>query len=462
VLSVGRLGRRVASRGAYFTRVGDKTRGMLADLGNNRRVRALAGWILGWLGAVYGRLDRIGWVHSGVHALFEGGRRQPKTRVIAAVTAVVALLAGGGVYLLTNGGGTPANAPITYGAVTLPGPFRVMSITPAPGSKAADGSVPVRVTFSAPPSARSPMPTLTPNVAGSWQIVGNSMVFTPRMPFSPSTRVTVSVASGGGGVRSNAGHVLASPTTAEYTTGTYSTLRLAEILGQLGYLPMSWQLPDMGLQTESQVNSGSTGLATGLAGQIALAYDPPNGIFTLQQGYPASLGSMFEPGKWNVVLRGAVMAFQSEHNMSVNAAVTPGLWAALFKAVMTDQNNVSGYTYAVADQVDPETLTIYHDGQVVLHSPANTGIPASPTVNGTFPVYEKFLETWMSGTNPDGSSYHDLVQYVSYFNGGDAVHYFARGAYGFQQSLGCVELPMTQAKQAFPYLTLGSLVTVTG
>jgi lipoprotein-anchoring transpeptidase ErfK/SrfK len=157
-----------------------------------------------------------------------------------------------------------------------------------------------------------------------------------------------------------------------------------------------------------------------------------------------------------------VMAFQSEHNMSVVGTVTAALWHALFKASMTNQNNVNGYTYAVADQVDPETLTIYHDGQVVLVSPTNTGIPSSPTVNGTFPVYEKFLETYMSGTNPDGSYYHDLVQYVSYFNGGDAVHYFARGAYGFQQSLGCVELPFDQAKEAFPYLTLGSLVNVTG
>jgi hypothetical protein len=462
VLSVGRLGRRVAARGAYLGRAGDRARGVLADLGNHRLVRVPAGRAAGSLRAVQRRLDRVGWVHSGLQALFEGARRQRKSRVIAAVTAVVALLAGGGVYLLTNGGGTPPNAPITYGAVTLPGPFRVMSITPAPGSKAADGSVPVRVTFSAPPSARSPMPTVTPDVPGSWQIVGNSAVFTPKMPLRPSTRVTVSVPSGGGGVRSNAGHVLASPTTAEYTTGTYSTLRLSEMLAQLGYLPMSWQLPNVGVQAESEVNSGATGVATGLAGQIALAYDPPAGLFTLEQGYPASLASMFQPGQWNVVLRGAVMAFQSEHSMSVDGTVTPALWAAVFRAVMTDQNNANGYTYAVADQADPETLTIYHDGQVVLTSPANTGIPSSPTANGTFPVYEKFLETWMSGTNPDGSSYHDLVQYVSYFNGGDAVHYFARGAYGFQQSLGCVELPLTQAKQAYPYLTLGSLVTVTG
>ena len=50
---------------------------------------------------------------------------------------------------------------------------------------------------------------------------------------------------------------------------------------------------------------------------------------------------------------------------------------------------------------------------------------------------------------------------VSYFNGGDAVHYFARGSYGSPQSLGCVELPYTAAKQAYPYLPYGTLVTVT-
>jgi peptidoglycan hydrolase-like protein with peptidoglycan-binding domain len=284
------------------------------------------------------------------------------------------------------------------------------------------------------------------------------MVFTPATGFSPSTRITVSVPAGRAGVRSAAGNALRSPTTAVYTTGAYSAVRLAEILAQLGYLPMSWQLPNLFQQTESHVNLAKTGLA----GQIAAAFDPPGGTFTMEQGYPASLAGMFQPAEGNVVLRGAVMAFQSEHNMSVDGTVTPALWTALFKAAMANQDNANGYTYAVADQVDPETLTIYHDGRVVLQSPANTGIPASPTVNGTFPVYEKFLETWMSGTNPDGSSYHDLVQYVSYFNGGDAVHYFARGAYGFQQSLGCVELPFTQAKAAYPYLTLGSLVTVTG
>ena len=67
----------------------------------------------------------------------------------------------------------------------------------------------------------------------------------------------------------------------------------------------------------------------------------------------------------------------------------------------------------------------------------------------------------MSGTNPDGSHYSDPVQFVAYFNGGDAVHYFLRGSYGSPQSLGCVELPWNSAAKAWPYLTYGSLVTVT-
>jgi L,D-transpeptidase catalytic domain len=447
VLSGGRVGRRVAARGASFSRIGSRA----GDAPAERGIGGGAG------DAAAGQTvapDRPGG-SAGVVLPFERRRvRSKKTRVIAAVTAVVALVAGGAVYLLTKGGGSPS-APA---AVTLPGPFRVTSVTPASGSADANGSLPVRVTFSAPPNGRSPMPTLTPSVPGSWQIIGDSMVFTPKTAFGPSTKITLSVPAGRSGVRSSAGLTLKSPRTEVYTTGAFSTLRLAQLLAQLGYLPMTWESPNLAMQTESAVNMRKTGLA----GEIGAAYDPPPGIFTMAEGYPASLASKFAPDLQNVVIRGAVMAFQSEHKMSVSGNVNLAFWVALFRAALAGQVNANGYTYAVASQVDPETLTIYHNGHVVLRSPANTGIPSAPTANGTFPVYEKFLQTWMSGTNPDGSKYHDLVQYVSYFNGGDAVHYFLRGAYGFQQSLGCVELPLTQAKQAYPYLTLGSLVTVTG
>jgi hypothetical protein len=77
-------------------------------------------------------------------------------------------------------------------------------------------------------------------------------------------------------------------------------------------------------------------------------------------------------------------------------------------------------------------------------------------------VYLRYRFQIMRGTNPDGSSYADPVEYVAYFDGGDAVHYFPRGSYGSPQSLGCVELPITAAARAWPYLTYGSLVTVAG
>ena len=99
---------------------------------------------------------------------------------------------------------------------------------------------------------------------------------------------------------------------------------------------------------------------------------------------------------------------------------------------------------------------------MVLRSAANTGIPVAPTADGTFPVYLRYRFQIMRGLNPDGSSYADPVSYVSYFHGGEAVHYFPRGSYGFPQSLGCVELPIGAAAQAWPYLTYGSLVTVAG
>ena len=156
------------------------------------------------------------------------------------------------------------------------------------------------------------------------------------------------------------------------------------------------------------------------------------------------------------------MAFESEHRMAITGIPDQALWDAVLRAAAAGQDNRDGYTYALASKGSPETLTIWHDGRIVLSSAANTGIPVAPTGDGTFPVYLRYLYQVMRGINPDGSSYADPVSFVAYFNGGQAVHYFPRGSYGFQQSLGCVELPYAAAEQAWPYLTYGSLVTVSG
>jgi lipoprotein-anchoring transpeptidase ErfK/SrfK len=106
-------------------------------------------------------------------------------------------------------------------------------------------------------------------------------------------------------------------------------------------------------------------------------------------------------------------------------------------------------------------LTLYSGGRVVLQTPANTGIPQRPTQRGTFAVFEHVRSGTMTGTNPDGTHYHDVgIPWISYFNGGDAIHGFLRVSYGTRQSLGCVELPYAQAAKVWPYTPIGTLVTV--
>ena len=173
------------------------------------------------------------------------------------------------------------------------------------------------------------------------------------------------------------------------------------------------------------------------------------------------LGTLWSEGSDNMIVTGAIRAFQNQEGLTMDGEAGQQVWSDLLKAVADGHDNADGYTYALASQSEPETLTIWHDGRQVLQSLANTGIPAAPTADGTFPVYEKLQFQIMQGTNPDGSQYADPVYWVSYFNGGDAVHYFDRGSYGFQQSLGCVELPMSSAETAYHYLSYGSLVTVT-
>ena len=154
------------------------------------------------------------------------------------------------------------------------------------------------------------------------------------------------------------------------------------------------------------------------------------------------------------------MSFQADHGLATNGQVGPGLWTALISALAANAVNTGGYDYALANKTPPEMLTIYHDGHVVLRSTANTGIASSPTPNGTFAVNTRLRRQVMRGTNPNGQKYADLVQYIAYFHGNDAVHYMDRADYGIPQSLGCIELPLADAARAWPYLAYGTLVTV--
>jgi hypothetical protein len=376
--------------------------------------------------------------------------------VIAIGTAAAAVVAAGVAYAVSqNSSGSAHAASAGLAGAVASGPIHVDSITPASHSTGVDGAAPITVTFSALMSSKSPDPTLKPAVAGTWTADGHSLVFMPSAAIGPQTKVTVSVPSGSNGVRSAGGGLLTAAVTERFTTGKYSQLALAEALAEQGYLPLTFSPNASSTESAEGVDPASDTPA-------GIAYNPPAGTFYWEHGYPSTLHDMWSPGHANSLLAGAVYAFQSEHGMTINGELTSQFWTKLFKAAAAGERNKNGYSYAIASKHLPESLTIWHDGHEVFHSLANTGIPVSPTVDGTFPVYQKYTFQIMRGTNPDGSTYADPVSFVSYFNGGDAVHYFPRGSYGWQQSLGCVELPYTAAQHAYPYLTYGTLVTVSG
>ena len=98
---------------------------------------------------------------------------------------------------------------------------------------------------------------------------------------------------------------------------------------------------------------------------------------------------------------------------------------------------------------------------MLVSGPSNTGIPQAPTPDGTFPVYLRLRSQTMSGTNPDGTHYSDAgIKWISYFHAGEAIHGFDRTSYGSPQSLGCVELPVSEAARVWPYTPIGTLVTI--
>ena len=176
---------------------------------------------------------------------------------------------------------------------------------------------------------------------------------------------------------------------------------------------------------------------------------------------PAVLRSQWHVGTLNVVFQGALMRFQSVHNLPTTGQMDATTWHTLTRAVIENQIDPMSYNYVYVDKNYPEHLRLYENGHVAQTNLVNTGVSDAPTESGTYPVYLRFTVTTMSGTLPDGQAYPDTgIPWVSYFHGGDALHGFIRASYGYPQSLGCVEMPFANAATLWPHTPIGTLVSV--
>jgi hypothetical protein len=326
--------------------------------------------------------------------------------------------------------------------------LRVVAVTPRPGTASANGAAPVVVELSGLLDPASPRPALEPPVAGRWTVSGRSFVFRPAGAFAPNTHVTLTVPAGPAGVEDAAGHRLARPASFSWGVAPLALLRAEQILGELDDLPVRF-VPDQ-----------RRPLAPFALAKAA--FDPPAGRFVWGWDAPAPLRAAWEPGQPSVVLAGALMTFQTKLGLPPTGVLDAATTTALLEAGRDPGPAVErlGYRYALVVESSPETFTLYEDGRVVLTSPANTGVSEAPTAIGTFPVDLRLATQVMRGTDLYGEPYADPVAWVAYFHGGDAVHYIARSSYGYPQSLGCVELPWQAAEQAWPLLSIGTLVSV--
>jgi hypothetical protein len=322
-------------------------------------------------------------------------------------------------------------------------------VAPAPGGVIAPDE-PLTVTFSrtTEQAIGTSLPTMSPVIPGRWRRPdSHTLSFVPRgvgWPIDGHVRVVLPQQVG---LAATSGERLTR--TLEWDVSRGTILRLEQLLAETGYLPVAWTPSGKAVERTPEA-------------QLAAATDPPAGRFHWPYANtPKELKGIWRTGKWNEIVRGAVMMFQHDHGLAVDAFVGPQVWHALLGDAVSGKRRTAGYSYVYVHRSVPQLLTLWHDGKVILTSPGNTGVPAAPTKLGTFPVFEHIPVGTMSGTNPDGSHYHDPgIRWISYFNHGEALHAFPRASFGTPQSLGCVELPLASAAEVWPYTPIGTLVTI--
>lgn len=363
--------------------------------------------------------------------------------MVLAVVGALLVLGGGATGIVwaahssSSGAGSASQKPAVQ-------PFHVVATTPTLTASVVPSATTITVAFSSPISPSSPMPTLSPPVPGTWSLVSPTEVeFVPSTPLVPGVTESVIVPGGSTGMVSTQGVHLANSTTVPFNVAPGSILRVQQLLAELGYLPLSFTpaTPLTSMNQEADVQPGT------------FNWRWPD--------LPSSLTSLWTPGQMNVITKGAIMAFEDVHGLTTDGIAGPAVWSDLLADAISGRTDPRPWNYVYVSETLPETVTVYSDGTVVYKTLANTGIPAAPTAQGTFPVYLRYVSTTMSGTNPDGTKYSDPnVPWVSYFNGGDALHGFDRPGYGYPQSLGCVEMAPQDAAVVYPLTPIGTLVTV--
>ncbi len=356
------------------------------------------------------------------------------------------------------------------------GQLSATRLTALPHKPILDGTLSLRVRLSGPPASFSPRPQLSPAVAGTWSTRGDSEIFTPASTLDPCASYTLTIPASSTAV----GHSpLGRQRSMALSVECPSVKGLQQTLARLDYLPYIAHSAIRARAFRSQVAQAQAASAAPAASDTATTTQASAPLYSAahvarrvaaidmfdpspaQPDARVSDAPMLEYGQLDVTTKGALMVFQSEHEIEPTGTLEAATWKELLKAAEKNERNPSPYTFVTVTESLPETLEVHRDGHVVFSTPANTGVSGAETAQGIFPIYSRFVSTTMTGTDVDGTKYTvPDVPWVNYFNGGDAVHGYPRASYGFPQSNGCVELPIEAAAQVYPMLKIGDIVEV--
>lgn len=286
-------------------------------------------------------------------------------------------------------------------------------------------------------AARMPLLYIDPHLSTVWEQVGPDVIdakVIARPQFDTTYTIEVPTAMSSGQVTAHRSATL---------TSTSSPTWAAQLLSELNYLPVSPHDP--------VTNHTLAGTLTPRA--VAYSWRFP--------ALPGAVAAQWSPTTTNVILRGAIMTFQNHMGLAATGTLDPTTGRLLEAAVAAKRSDTLPWDFVDVSESSPETLHLYENNRLVFTTLVNTGISVDPTSVGIYPVYLRYTSQTMSGFNPDGTRYSDPgIPWVSYFNGGDALHGFIRASYGFPQSLGCVEMPFASAQTVWPHTPIGTLVSV--
>ncbi len=375
--------------------------------------------------------------------------RRFSTRASASVLVLSLAVAGIGtaVLLARDHGIRELLSAHAAGATAAAAPLPPTRLVALPGHNIADATAPLTVTLSAPVSPSSPPPTLAPDVAGAWSIVGDSEVFTPASTLAPCSSYALTLWAR----TSSTGYApLGRRRTIRLDVACPPIAGLQQALARLGYLgsrlrPLYIVHIPSGAETRREA--------------AVHAFHPPRGRLAPDpwNAPPVQMGQLDE------TTRGAITVYQSDRGLEATGEPNRATWESLLYDETHYRRDPISYTWVTVSESMPETLDVHEGHRVVFSTPVNTGVPGAETAQGIFPIYARYVSTTMSGEDVDGTKYVvPDVPWVNYFNGGDAVHGYPREAYGFPQSNGCVELPIEAAHTVFGMLAIGDIVEVNG